>query len=67
MRRWIWLVIGVIALAIGVVWTLQGLNILGGSAMSGHAIFAVIGPVVGIVGVVLLGVSLMGRRATSAR
>ena len=67
MRRWIWLVIGVIALAVGVVWTLQGLNVLGGSVMSGKPIFAVIGPIVGIVGVVLLGLSLLGRRAPSAR
>lgn len=67
MRRWIWLVIGVIALAVGIVWTLQGLNILGGSVMSGNAMWAVIGPIVGIVGVVILGVSLLGRRAPSAR
>ena len=64
--RWIWLVIGILALAIGVVWTLQGLNVLTGSAMSGHTVFAVIGPIVGIVGLVLVVVGVQRRRAPSA-
>lgn len=63
--RWIWVGIGVVALAAGVVWTLQGLNILGGSAMSGHLIFAVIGPIVGLVGLVLVIIGVQRRRATS--
>ena len=62
--RWIWLVIGVIAVLLGVVWTLQGLNILQGSGMSGHAIFAVVGVIVGIGGLVLIGI---GARRTGAR
>lgn len=62
--RWIWLVIGVIAVLLGVVWTLQGLNILQGSGMSGHGIFAVIGVIVGIVGLVLIGI---GTRRAGAR
>lgn len=64
--RWIWLVIGVVLLAFGVVWTLQGLNVLTGSAMSGHTIFAVIGPIVGIVGLILVVVGVQRRRAPSA-
>lgn len=64
--RWIWLVVGVLVLAVGVVWTLQGLNVLTGSAMSGHPIFAVIGPIVGIVGLILVVVGVQRRRAPSA-
>jgi len=62
--RWTWLVLGVLAVAAGGVWTLQGLNVLGGSVMSGKPIFAVIGPVIGIIGLVLVGVGLgvVGRR-----
>lgn len=63
--RWILLVIGVLALAAGVVWTLQGFDILRGSTMSGNAIFAVIGPILGIVGLVLIAVGTR-RRARSA-
>ena len=64
--RIVWLVLGVLAVLIGIVWTLQGLNILGGSAMSGQAIFAVIGPIVGVIGLVLIGVGLSRRRAPLA-
>lgn len=66
--RWVWLIIGILVVAIGVVWTLQGLNILGGSAMSGHIIFAVIGPIVALIGLALVGVGtgVLRRRAPSA-
>ncbi len=62
--RWMWLVIGVLAVAVGLVWTLQGLNVLGGSVMSGHTIWAVIGPIVGVVGLVLVTVGLRRRAPT---
>ncbi len=61
--RWVGLVIGILALLIGSVWTLQGLNILGGSVMSGRTIFAVIGPIIAIVGLVLVVVGARARRA----
>ncbi len=64
--RWVWLIIGVIAVAVGIVWTLQGLNILGGSVMSGHAIYAVVGLIVAVIGLVLVGVGIWRRRAPSA-
>jgi hypothetical protein len=62
--RWMWLIIGVIAVAVGLVWTLQGLNVLGGSVMSGHTIWAVIGPIVGVVGLVLVTIGLRRRAPT---
>ncbi|HEX9056687.1 MAG TPA: hypothetical protein VF818_04065 [Ktedonobacterales bacterium] len=62
--RWMWLVIGVLAVAVGLVWTLQGLNVLGGSVMSGHTIWAVIGPIVGVVGLVLVTIGLRRRAPT---
>lgn len=64
--RWVWLIIGVLAVVIGIVWTLQGLNVLGGSVMTGKTIFAVIGPIVSIVGLVLLGVGILQSRAPTA-
>jgi hypothetical protein len=48
--RYLWLVIGVLAVIAGLVWTLQGLNILGGSAMSGDSTWAIVGPIVAVVG-----------------
>jgi hypothetical protein len=58
--RWVVQAVGVLAVIVGIVWTLQGLNILGGSGMSGHLIFAVIGPIVVVVGLIL--VAVVGRR-----
>jgi hypothetical protein len=37
-----------------VVWALQGLNVMGGSAMSGVTIWAIVGPIVAVIGLVLL-------------
>ncbi|WP_151084079.1 hypothetical protein [Nocardioides cynanchi] len=54
MSRTMKLVVGVLLILVGVVWTLQGLDVMGGSGMSGHAVWAVIGPVVALVGVVLV-------------
>lgn len=54
MGRIVMLVLGGLLILAGVVWTLQGLDVMGGSGMSGHAIWAVIGPVVAIVGAFLV-------------
>lgn len=54
-------VVGVILAAVGVLWALQGFNVLGGSGMSGHGVWAVIGSFLVVVGVV---VALSGRRRT---
>ena len=34
--RWAWLILGVLAVLVGIVWTLQGLDVLKGSGMSGQ-------------------------------
>ena len=51
--------IGVVILLIGALWTLQGLGFVGGSGMSGKTIWAIIGPIVGLVG---LGLAVVGAR-----
>lgn len=50
MNRPFRVVVGVILAAMGVLWTLQGLGYVGGSAMSGQVVWAVIGPVVALAG-----------------
>jgi hypothetical protein len=62
--RIVLLIIGILALLAGVVWTLQGLNILRGSFMSGHTTYTVLGIVVAVVGVILIAVGAR-RRASS--
>jgi hypothetical protein len=62
MRRIVLVVAGVAAALAGLVWTLQGLGYVGGSFMSGATVWAVIGPLVALAGLVLAGVGLRGRR-----
>ena len=57
-RIWPFLIPGVILGAIGLVWTLQGINVLGGSAMSGSPLWATIGPIVLLVGLGLIAIAI---------
>ena len=45
---------GIVITAAGVLFTLQGLDVLGGSGMSGKTLWAVLGPIIAILGLVLL-------------
>ena len=61
--RWAWLILGVLAVLVGAVWTLQGLNVLKGSAMSGGTMWTIIGIIVAIVGLALVGIGAgVGRK-----
>lgn len=62
---WPFLVPGVLLVAVGAVWTLQGLNVLGGSAMSGSTLWAVVGPIVVLAGLALIAVGIARRRRGS--
>ncbi|MDR2998248.1 MAG: hypothetical protein LBU78_09025 [Microbacterium sp.] len=64
---WWILILGVILLLVGAIWTLQGLNVLGGSAMSGSPLWATVGPIVLVVGVILIVVSIFGARRRGPR
>lgn len=61
--RWVWLIVGILLVLMGAVWTLQGLDIMGGSAMSGVTLWAVVGPIVAVVGLVLVAIGLRKPRA----
>lgn len=65
-RIWPYLVPGVILALLGIVWTLQGLNVLGGSAMSGSPLWATIGPIVLAAGVVLIVIAIVIARRRKA-
>jgi hypothetical protein len=52
--KWIANIIGVILTLLGILWILQGTNIIRGGFMGGQSQWAVIGLVVGIVGIGLL-------------
>lgn len=62
--KWVFVVIGALLLLSGIIWTLQGLDVLGGSPMSGETLWAIIGPITALVGLVLM---VLGSRGTRRR
>ncbi len=61
MSRPVALALGGVLVVIGLVWFLQGIDVLGGSVMSGVTMWAVIGPIVAIAGIALI---VRSRRGT---
>jgi hypothetical protein len=50
MNKRVMSITGILMVLVGVLWTLQGLDILGGSSMSGSMMWAVIGPITAAIG-----------------
>ena len=57
-------ILGVVLVLAGITFGLQGMGVLGGSAMSGKTLWAVLGPVIAVVGLVLV---IGGLRTTPGR
>jgi hypothetical protein len=53
MRGRVWSVVGVVIAVAGGIFTLQGIGVLGGSSMSGSTTWAILGPIIAIVGIVI--------------
>jgi len=64
MSRVVLVSVGVLITLAGVVFTLQGVGVVGGSAMSGVTFWAVAGPVIAVAG---LAVAALGLRRRLAR
>ena len=62
MNRGLALALGVVLLLVGALWTLQGLGYVGGSPMTGVTFWAVVGPLVALLGLLL---AVMGGRKRS--
>jgi hypothetical protein len=54
MKRTALVVVGGVLVLAGVTFGLQGLGVIGGSAMSGKTVWALIGPILAVVGLVVL-------------
>ncbi|GIJ11742.1 hypothetical protein ACFFMR_28470 [Micromonospora andamanensis] len=61
MSGWLRLTLGLLAVVVGVVWTVQGLGYVEGSVMTGQRIWAVLGPVLVLVGLALLWLGVRAR------
>jgi predicted tellurium resistance membrane protein TerC len=61
MKRGLLVGVGVVIALAGIVFTLQGVGAIGGSAMSGDTFWAVAGPVIVLAGLILAVVGLRRR------
>jgi hypothetical protein len=55
---------GVVIAAAGVIFTLQGVGLLGGSVMSGVTFWAVVGPIIALAGLAVAALGLRRRRTS---
>ena len=63
MKKPLWVIAGVVLVLMGLVWTLQGFDVLTGSSMSGTTTWSVIGPIVVVIGAVLAWMGIRGRKS----
>ena len=63
MRRIVLVSVGFLLTLAGVIFTLQGVGVLGGSVMSGVTFWAVAGPVIALAGLALAVIGLGDRLA----
>ncbi|WP_394553374.1 hypothetical protein ACDF64_03220 [Agromyces sp. MMS24-JH15] len=63
--NWFLIILGALLVAVGAVWTLQGVGVLPGSVMSGVTTWAIVGPIVALGGIGLLWFGLARRRRGS--
>jgi hypothetical protein len=61
-KKPLWVVVGVLLALAGLVWTLQGFDVISGSSMSGTTTWSIIGPIVLIAGLVLTSAGLRGQK-----
>lgn len=61
MRKPGWVIAGVIVALLGLLFTLQGIGVVKGSAMSNTAFWAIAGPVIILAGLALAGIGVRGR------
>lgn len=61
MKRVLLAGVGLLITVAGVIFTLQGVGALGGSAMSGDTFWAVAGPVIALIGLALVALGLRRR------
>ena len=61
MTRTTLLAVGAVLVVFGVVFFLQGIDVLGGSGMSGKTLWAILGPIIALVGAAIL-VGALRRR-----
>ena len=63
MRNNLLMAAGALLAVAGVIWALQGFGVIGGSFMSGDSVWAIVGPLVAVVGLGLAAVGWLRMRS----
>jgi hypothetical protein len=61
MKKPLWVLVGGVLALLGLLFTLQGTDVISGSAMSGTAFWAVAGPIIIVIGLLVATVGARGR------
>ena len=62
-----WLIgLGAVLTVAGIIFTLQGLGDIGGSVMTGVTFWAVVGPIMAVIGLAMVTIGLRRRTASSS-
>lgn len=62
MRGPVLIAVGALIAVMGVVFFVQGIGVLGGSPMTGDPLWAVLGPLIAVAGLVLVALGVRSRR-----
>ena len=66
-RKLTMVIVGILLVLAGLVFSLQGAGVIGGSAlMSGNSTYIYVGAVVAIIGLILLGLGVMSKSKTTS-
>jgi hypothetical protein len=61
-KKPLWIAVGVVVAALGLLFTLQGADVIGGSAMSGTTFWVVAGPIIVLIGLAVAAAGARGRQ-----
>jgi hypothetical protein len=61
-KKPLWIAVGLVVAALGLLFTLQGADVIGGSAMSGTTFWVVAGPIIVLIGLAVAAAGARGRQ-----
>ncbi len=64
--KWVWNIIGAVLLIVGIIWFFQGVGVLPGSFMTGNILYAVLGVILDVVGIIVFIVTNRRSRAVAS-
>jgi hypothetical protein len=61
MKKPLWVLVGGVLALLGLLFTLQGTDVISGSGMSGTTFWAIAGPVIIVIGLIVASIGVRGR------